>query len=415
MPDRILLEDERGEPRRTMRGTPDAATVRRVTQRSRLFDAAIVLVVGGMTEWLAWGHGGPGDHIEGPQWLTALLPLLLALPLSWRRTYPLAAWSLVAAGIVLQSLAAYSAEGLEMIGAFGVGMYSVGRYGSRRNAILGLAVFGVTELVYSANDPNTTSGRDGDQWASAFFVLLFLGCWIAGSYLRSREESERNALRAQALEHHAELAVTAERTRVARELHDIVSHNLSVVVLQAAGARAQPDRGSDEVEETLEKIVSSGREALVEMRRMLDVLRAEDEEASLSPQPGLDRVESLVEGVRRAGLDVSLDMEADCSDVPPAVASSAYRIVQEALTNTLKYAGPARAHVVVRREPDAVALEISDDGPGGPDVSDQHGLGHGLIGMRERAALLGGTLHAARRPGGGFIVQARLPLGESVT
>lgn len=376
-----------------------------------MLDAAIVVAIGAVVESLAWSRFGPGEHIEGPQWLTASLPLLLALPLWWRRRRPLLVMVLVASGVMAQALSAPSAEGLEIVAALGIAAYSVAAYGSRRRAVLGLGVLLLADAVHSMNDTNTRSGRASELWATAFFALFFVGCWVAGAWLRSRRESERNALRASALEHEAALAVTAERARVARELHDIVAHNLSVVVLQAAGARAQRGDDGDRVHGTLEKIESSGREALVEMRRMLEVLRAEDgSDVDLAPQPGLDRLTSLVEGVRRAGLDVDLTVESSATDVSPALALTAYRIVQESLTNALKHAGHARVAVRVRRDLDALVVEVTDDGAGTGASAD--GSGHGLVGMRERAALLGGTLEAGPLPGGGFGVRARLPLGE---
>jgi signal transduction histidine kinase len=377
-------------------------------------DAAIVIVLTAMWETLAWTQTGFGDHIHGPRWLTASLPLLVTVPLFWRRSRPLAMWTLVAIGISVQALVSrQSPEGLEMVGVFGIGAYSVARYSTRRGAVIGLGLLVTAAAIYTVEDPNSHNGRVGDQWATAFFLLLWLACWTVGAWIQSRRDSAVNAARAAGLQREAELAVTAERGRVARELHDIVSHNLSVVVLQAAGARAQPGRDTDDLDDTLEKIESSGREALVEMRRMLDVLRADDtDDAGLTPQPGLERLEALVDGVRRAGVPVELAIDGDCSDVSPAVGLSAYRIVQEALTNTLKHAGPARAAVVVRRGAETMTVEVTDDGAGVSAGAAKNGSGHGLVGMRERAALLGGSLHAAPRPEGGFVVRANLPLGE---
>jgi signal transduction histidine kinase len=191
---------------------------------------------------------------------------------------------------------------------------------------------------------------------------------------------------------------------LARELHDIVSHNLSVVVVQAAGARAQGSSDSA----TLEKIERSGRESLVEMRRLLGVLRRDGDDASLMPQPGIAQLDSLADHVRAAGLAVTLAVDGDYRDIPAPIDHTAYRIVQEALTNTLKHAGPAHATVTVRRAVAAVSIEVADDGTG-PAVNTS-GSGHGLLGMRERAGLLGGELCAERGAAGGFVVSARLPL-----
>ena len=191
---------------------------------------------------------------------------------------------------------------------------------------------------------------------------------------------------------------------MARELHDIVSHNLSVVVVQAAGARAA---GGDD--STLEKIERSGREALVEMRRLLGVLREEHGgDPGLAPQPGLTELDDLVANVRRAGLAIELTLDERCREAPPAVQLAVYRIGQEALTNTLKHAGPARVHVHVRRENAALAVEVTDDGRG---AGTQERGGHGLVGMRERVAMFGGDLVAGPGSDGGFVVRATLPVG----
>src|SRR5581483_10548472 len=199
-------------------------------------------------------------------------------------------------------------------------------------------------------------------------------------------------------EREAELAVAEERARMARELHDIVSHNLSVVVLQAAGARAAGANAT-----TLEKIERSGRDALVEMRRLLGVLRDEDGDASLAPQPGIAQLAELVAGVRATGLDVELVVEGHGDELSPALELSVYRIVQEALTHT----HAANAVVRVERDRDAVRVEILDDGrmPVAPTPN-----GHGLVGMAERVALFGGELSAGPLAEGGFAVRVTLPV-----
>jgi len=207
--------------------------------------------------------------------------------------------------------------------------------------------------------------------------------------------------------------VTAERARIARELHDIVAHHLSVVVLQAAGARAS----GQHADRALEKIEHSGRQALTEMRRLLGMLHAPDEEAELTPQPSLGELPALAESVRAAGLPVRLVVDGAGAAVPAAVGVSAYRIVQEALTNVLKHAGAARAVVSIGYLDDAVTIEVTDDGtgplaPAGPGLAASAADGRGLAGMRERAALFGGELRAGPEPGGGFTVRARLPVAN---
>jgi len=215
------------------------------------------------------------------------------------------------------------------------------------------------------------------------------------------------AARNAALDRQAEQAVAAERARIAREMHDIIAHHLSVVILQAAGSRAQ---GKPSLA-ALEKIESSGRQALTETRRLLSVLRGPDESAGLAPQPGIGELTALATSVRSAGLPVSLAIDGDHAKLPAAVEVCAYRIVQEALTNVLKHAGPARATVTVDCADDAVTIEVADDGPGNPDDG-EHADRHGLAGMRERVAVFGGELQAGPEPGGGFAVRARLPLHD---
>ena len=376
-----------------------------------LFDVALVVFATVLTETHVFGAvGDPETHIYGPRWLTAALPLLIALPLLWRRRRPLLMTALVVAGFVVQGVASgHTPEGVQIILIWIVMPYSVAAFSERRGALVGLALMLAGYAVYAGENADVRTGDSSQLWAGAFFLLMAVGAWVAGLAVRGRREASAQAARAGALERDAEAAAGRERARMARELHDIVAHNLSVVVVQAAGARAQAERrGADPG--SLEKIERSGREALVEMRRLLGVLRSDDGAGSgTAPQPGLGQLPALAEGVRAAGVDVELDVWD--GELPPAVGLSAYRIVQEALTNTLKHAGPAaRARVAVRRDPDALTIEVSDDGTGGAPSPG----GHGLVGMRERAALLGGELSAGPRAGGGFAVVARLPLATPV-
>ena len=229
----------------------------------------------------------------------------------------------------------------------------------------------------------------------ALALLQLLAFWLAGVLVRARRQAASLAARSAALQRQAEQAAAAERARIARELHDIVAHHLSVVVLQAAGARASGKPAAA----TLEKIENSARQALAETRRLLGVLRDPDEEAGLAPQPGIGELDALAASVRAAGLPVNLVIDGDHAALPAAVDVSAYRIVQEALTNVLKHAGPARADVTIGLRQDTVTIEVTDDGTGNPVPAAPAG-GHGLAGMRERAAVFGGELRrraAARR------------------
>lgn len=346
------------------------------------------------------------DDVPGPR-LGRALPLLLLLivPIIWRRRFPLAACVAVLASLDAYSIWHGSPEGVELFVPLAAASYSVGAYCGRRGALAGLGVLAGGYAVYALEDVNVVHGGGTGEWAGAFFGVAILALWLLGVFVRSRRESAELAEHAAKLEHEAVVAVAEERARMARELHDIVSHNISVVVLQAAGARAAgpPDEG------TLEKIEQSGREALVEMRRLLGVLREDVQGVELEPQPGIGQLEQLAESVRAVGLAVELDISDDCRELPPAVQLSVYRIIQEALTNALKHARASRAEVRVDRHGDLLSVAVLDDGASRPDGDEG---GHGLIGMRERVALFGGELRTGPQAGGGFAVRATLPLIE---
>jgi len=232
--------------------------------------------------------------------------------------------------------------------------------------------------------------------------------WLLGAYLRELRERARRAERER--EERAAAAVVSERARIARELHDIVSHNVSVMVVQAEAAEEMLERDKpDRARAPVRKIEETGRAALTDMRRLLGVLREGDARPALNPQPGIANLELLLAKVREAGLPVELEVQGTPVPLSPGVDLSAYRIVQEALTNALKYAGRARARVLVRFMPGALELEVTDDGAGADGVGG--GGGQGLVGMRERVALFGGELEAGPRLEGGYRVYARLPLG----
>jgi signal transduction histidine kinase len=219
--------------------------------------------------------------------------------------------------------------------------------------------------------------------------------------------ADRAALLEREREERARAAVAEERARIARELHDVVAHSVSVMVVQAGAERLALGDERDDTREVLSTIEQTGRQTLAEMRRLLGMLRRSDDEIELAPQPSMEHVAKLVDQVREAGLPVTLAVEGEPVGLPPGIDLSAYRIVQEALTNALKHAGPASARVTVRYGRDDLDLEIVDDGAG---VANGDGGGHGLIGMRERVTLFGGNLAAGGRSGGGYAVRARLPL-----
>jgi signal transduction histidine kinase len=286
--------------------------------------------------------------------------------------------------------------------------YSLGAHASFRRAVAGLVLTApIVAVISSKGDLGLTFSQGHGGGPGVNLALLQLGAfWLTGVFVRARRRAVSLAARSEALQRQAEQAAAAERARIARELHDIVGHHLSVVVLQAAGARASGKPAGA----ALEKIENSARQALDETSRLLNVLRDPDEEAGLAPQPGIGELDVLAASVRAAGLPVNLVIDGDLTALPATVDVSVYRIVQEALTNVLKHAGPARAEVTIGYEQDTVTIEVTDNGTGQPGNGSPGG-GHGLSGMRERAAVFGGELAAGPRPGGGFAVLARLPLG----
>jgi len=200
--------------------------------------------------------------------------------------------------------------------------------------------------------------------------------------------------------------VAEERQRIARELHDVVAHAISVIVVQARGGRRLLDTEPAEARGAFDTIEGTGQQVLGEMRRLLGLLRESEDQLALAPQPSLVRIDDLVEQVRDAGLPVELAIEGEPTELPPGIDLSAYRIVQEALTNALKHAGPATARVTLRYGEDSLELEIADDGSGS---AAGNGGGHGLVGIKERVAMLGGEVEAGGRVAGGYTVRARLP------
>ena len=345
----------------------------------------------------------------GGSLLDAALTAAVALPLLARRRLPV----LVLVLVIAVSYAGY-ARGPDVGGALqawialNVALYSVAAHCERSRAIAGAVI--VAAFVLAFEIPRLVEGGRVEDVVGEW---LFLGgVWLLGRWVRQRRR------RTEALEEHAAVleadrdararaAVADERARIAREMHDSVAHSVSVMVLQAGAAEQVLSVAPDRARASLLTIQDTGREAIVELRRMLGVLRDSAGKTSHDPQPSVDRLDALVQHVRSAGLPVDLTVEGEPRPLPPGIDRSAYRIVQEALTNTLKHAGPARACVTLRYRAQALELEVLDDGQGDPNVD---GGGFGLVGMRERAVLYGGALDAGPRPGGGYALRARLPL-----
>jgi len=342
------------------------------------------------------------ETISG-QWSSPAV-LLMTLPLAWRRRQPLAVFLAIAAAAVgVFQQAPYAGLTAVMIAA-----YSVGTYSRHRLLSLGVIIATATVIatVFHAGWPPLPD-------ASAPYVIA-LSMWLVGNAIRSRQlRADAFADRATRLEREREQAtreaVAAEHARIARELHDVVAHSVSVMVVQAGAARHILSKSPQQADEALRAVESSGREAMAELRHLLGLLNQDDDQVALAPQPGLDQLDSLVRRVGEAGLPVTLHVEGRTRPLPPGLDLAAYRVVQEALTNALKYAGLARTDVILDYREDELKIEVLDDGPGRSAAAGT-GAGHGLVGMRERLALYGGTLEAEPRLERGYAVRAWLPL-----
>ena len=380
-----------------------------------------VMAVSGMLE-LVVGRDSPGAPATS-LWFSIPAVAVLVLPLFVRRRFPFAApaayWLLAAALTFVDGLL------IPFIGSLGVvGLataFLLGNLRDDRQAGAGLAIVLGCIVVVVSNIPGPQSASD-----LVFIPLRFVVAWVAGYALRARaEQAETAEMRASLAEREREaaemratiaereraaaarIAVAEERTRIARELHDIVAHAMSVMVLQVGAVRHKLPQAREEDRDALGRVEQAGRTALAEMRRLLGAMRSDGDGVELGPQPGLDALDSLVEDVISAGLPVRVHVVGEPFPLPRAIDLSAFRIVQEGLTNALKHAHASQADVTVRYRADKIELEIADDG-GGPAASNGHG--HGLVGIRERVHIYGGEMSAGAAPAGGFILSARLPV-----
>jgi signal transduction histidine kinase len=361
---------------------------------------ALTLVAGVVIQaWLTFGVRG-GDAIRPRDALALVVAFLLAASLAWRRRAPLLVLALAIAAAAVSVTEPIDAP-LALVIAMTIATYSVGANATGRAAVLGGIGVAVLVGVAVAKD----LGPDQDINDVAVPVLILGTPWLAGLSLRSRREREV-ALEGLRVEH-ANAAVADERARIARDLHDAVAHSIGVIILQARGARRTFRSDPDAAMEALDAIETTGTAALAEMRGLVGVLRDDGQPKVLTPPPSLRHVGSLVATVREAGLPVDLSIEGTPVGLPAGMDASAYRIVQEALTNALAHAGPATANVVIRYGPEDLDLEIGDTGVGPRDLNAE---GHGLTGMRQRVSFHDGRLEVGPRPGGGFLVRASLPL-----
>ena len=353
-------------------------------------------------------EGGVEAPLRALDALGIALILLQTVPLAWRRQAPI-----LVLGITTFALFAYAVNGyFTSFAALGflVALYTAAAYRERRVSIpAGIAAAVMVLLIlYVQREPIEPDAILAEG-------LIVGAAWFLGDGLRIRhrqvlmlEDRARRLERER--EERAERAVAQERRVIARELHDVVAHNVSAIVAQAGAAQRISATQPREALGALGSIERIGREALVEMRRLMGLLRP-DRELETSPQPGLDQLEILMEQVRSSGVPVRLTIEGAVRPLPVGLDLSAYRIVQEALTNVLKHAGPARANVVVRYRPTSLELTITDDG-GGVRDDDPHRIRYGHLGMRERTALFAGQLRAGPLAGGGYQVAAVLPTDE---
>ena len=368
-----------------------------VRARAYAFEVAVVAVIV-LTQVQSWTHE---DHAHAR---TAALALLTAGPLLFRRRAPFVAPVVAAAGGIAFSLlypgAAYDTS--TMFFVLLLAAWAAGSLLDARQAGIALAAVVVCGWTVALRAPDVA--RTEALW----LTLPLAGVFALSAAAAHRAEQVRRAeARALRTEEEAHAAIAEERIRITRELHDVLAHSVSVMTVQASAVRRLLKPEQDREREALMTVEETGRQALSEMRRLVGIMREENEVAALAPQPGLGTLPELVEQVRQSGLPVELTVEGTPVKLPAGVDLSAYRIVQEALTNTLKHAGPAHAWVAVRYAEEDVEIEVANDGK---SDNDGDGGGHGLVGMRERVALCGGELESGPRPGGGYKISARLPV-----
>src|SRR3989440_3454505 len=366
-----------------------------------LIVAAGLVVIGQVELWV-------GNVITGPKALVTPLVIPIAGSVAVRRRWPLVVVSVVTTSVAAIAIVAGSPDAVAVGVAYFCALYGLAVWTDTRGFLTGCGVVFGSNAV-SALGPHR-SWRDVLVWS----VVSGIAMLIARRAVRDRQlRAEALAARAELLEREQELrahqAVAEERARIARELHDLVAHNVSVMVVQAGAERHALGNEQASTRDALTSIEQAGRQALAEARRLLGMLRRKGASEDLEPQPSIDQIDLLVEQVARAGLQVKLEVEGEPGPLPAGVDLCAYRVVQEGLTNALKHAGPAQTEVVLRYAPQSFEVEIRDDGRGSSDLSGE-GAGHGLIGMRERVTLYGGELKAGPREGGGFEIHAHLPL-----
>ena len=372
----------------------------------RLVDAAVAVVLLALTAIPLATDSLQAGQRPSDIW-AYLLAAVLCVPFVFHRRFPVAAITVACGALVLYAVGRYNAyPGLPIF----VLVAGISLHSTRRRALLAAGLAAVALSVAVGLQPERVA--TASTWVASLLAVAV--AWLWGENLRNRRARwaamEERARRLEAeREERDRQAVTAERLRIARELHDVVAHSMSVIAVQSGVANHVIDSRPAQARQALATIEATSRSALVELRRLLGVLRqGDDPVASLEPNPGMAELGRLADQIRSAGVEVELKVEGEPGDLPPGVDLSAFRIAQEGLTNVLKHGGGV-ARVLVRYSPGAVAVEIADDGRAGAGEAPAEGTGHGLIGMRERVAVFGGELTAGPLPGGGYRMTARLP------
>jgi signal transduction histidine kinase len=374
-------------------------------RRNQAFDAALAaaMLLAGQAE--AWA-GLFSTQLTGPRWALAAAYAVCAVALFFRRRGPLAVALVIAVALAAEFAVFGSSEGMGVSLMPLIAAYAVGGDTLRRG-LAGMAALLAMGIVWDGLDP-TDKGQLSQHVGQAVWLLPWVIAFLFGRYWQRR----RARLDQEAREHadRAERAVAEERTRIARELHDAIGHNVAVMTVQTAAVRRllTGDQGKERA--ALETVEATGREAMAEMRKIVGVLRSGDEAPDLAPPPRLAQLDRLAGNFRNAGLAVDLEVTGPAEAVPPGLSATAYRIVQESLTNSLKHAAARRVRVLVDCGPERLEITVTDDGRGG---AADPAKGAGLTGMRERVKVYGGTLLAGPAAGGGFTVHAVLPAGAA--
>jgi signal transduction histidine kinase len=372
------------------------------------FDVLIVAGIAGGIVAVFHNHRTVDGWLYRSVWLEVPLVVAIIAPLLARRRFPFGAPVAVAIAVIVATLLddrlVPNNFFVFLAGAAAVFLMALLR--DWRQAVAGLAIIFGAEAFVARADPN---GGIGDF---VFSNVLFAVVWIVGFSLGRKfeeadEAKERAARAEREREQQARTAVAEERARIARELHDVVGHSVSVMTVQASGVRRLLRPDQDREREALLVVERTGREALAEMRRMVGVLRRPEEAPALAPQPSLDHLNRLVDQAREAGLPVELRIEGEAIQLPAGIDLTAYRLVQEGLTNVVKHAEATRAEVLVNYGDGYLEVTVRDDGKG---LGNGDGGGHGLVGMRERVSVYGGEIDAGPQTGGGYQLRAKLPI-----